>query len=388
MKRFLTGFIVFAIPAIFLITFITSQPPPPITASLVGLQASDDITGYARADHIRDFKFPDDHGPHPEFQTEWWYYTGNLEARDGRRFGYQLTFFRRAITPTMMPRESDWGTSQIYFAHFALTDVKNNRHIASERYSRGAGQLAGASGNPFRVWIENWSVATHPSTPLRSAQDATPLRLIARDANIALDLVLDARKPIALHGDRGLSKKSAEPGNASYYISFTRLDTEGTITIGDEEIAVQGSSWMDHEWSTAVLGKDAVGWDWFSIQLDDQRELMLFQIRQKDGSIEPLSSGTLIEADGTTRALTRDQFSIRVVNTWTSDKTRATYPARWNVAIPSADIALTILPRIENQEMNVSIVYWEGAVAVEGKSRGANVTGVGYVEMTGYAIAR
>ncbi|MBI5652314.1 MAG: carotenoid 1,2-hydratase [Chloroflexi bacterium] len=386
-------FIIFtlAIFAVILLTFLTAQPSPRITASIVGLQASNEIAGYARAERIRDFKFPDDHGPHPEFQTEWWYYTGNLQARDGRRFGYQLTFFRRAITPTAPPRESDWGTNQIYFAHFALTDVKNNRHTSTERFSRGAGQLAGARGDPFRVWIENWNVETVPSTPLRSAQDATSLhnaRLIADEPGYALDLMLTSRKPLVLHGERGLSQKSVEPGNASYYISFTRLDTEGTITINDEKIAVQGLSWMDHEWSTAVLGKDAVGWDWFSIQLDDHRELMLFQIRQKDGSIEPLSSGTLIEADGTTRALTRDQFSIQVLTTWTSPHTRAIYPARWNVAIPSADIALTITPRITNQEMNVSIVYWEGAVAVEGKSRGASVRGSGYVEMTGYAITR
>ena len=375
MKRviFLVGGSILALIA--LIVFVNSSQPPLVTASVVGLQASTDITGYARAERVRELKFPDDHGPHPEFQTEWWYYTGNLQASDGRRFGYQLTFFRRAIVPTTSARESDWGTNQIYFAHFALTDVKNNRHLASERYSRGAAGLAGATGNPFRVWIEDWH-----STALNT--DGSRVQLVARDAEgRALDLTLTSRKPPVLHGERGLSQKSADAGNASYYVSFTRLETSGTLTLNGETLSVTGNSWMDHEWSTAVLGENAVGWDWFSIQLDDQRELMLFQIRQKDGSIEPLSSGTLVERDGTTRKLTREQFEIQAQATWTSPQTRAMYPARWIIAVPSANIRLELQPLVADQEMNVSIVYWEGAV----RASGEGVSGSGFVEMTGYA---
>lgn len=379
MKRafFIVGGVMLALIAV--IVFVNSSQPPLVTASVVGLQAGTDIAGYARAERVRELKFPDDHGPHPEFQTEWWYYTGNLQASDGRRFGYQLTFFRRAIAPTANARESDWGTNQIYFAHFALTDVKNNRHTASERYSRGAAGLAGATGNPFRVWIEDWH-----STALNT--DGSRVQLVARDeAGRALNLTLTSRKPPVLHGERGLSQKSADVGNASYYVSFTRLETSGTITINDEQLTVTGSSWMDHEWSTAVLGENAVGWDWFSIQLDDQRELMLFQIRQKDGSIEPLSSGTLVERDGTTRKLARDQFEIQVQATWTSPQTRAMYPARWTLVVPSANMRLELQPYVADQEMNVSIVYWEGAVSVSGQSSGGVVRGSGFVEMTGYA---
>ncbi|MBI5304998.1 MAG: carotenoid 1,2-hydratase [Chloroflexi bacterium] len=361
---------------------LTSQPSPQVTASVVGLQASTDIAGYARADRARDFKFPDDHGPHPEFQTEWWYYTGNLQANDGRRFGYQLTFFRRAISSTANARASDWGTNQIYFAHFALTDVKNNQHTATERFSRGAAGLAGASGNPFRVWIENWNVETLHATSL--PDDGSRVQLFAEDEGRVLNLMLASQKPLVLQGDRGLSQKSADAGNASYYVSFTRLETSGTITVNSEQLTVTGTSWMDHEWSTAVLGENAVGWDWFSIQLSDNRELMLFQIRQKDGSIEPLSSGTLVEPDGTTRRLTRDQFDIHVQDKWTSPKSRATYPARWTIAVPSANIRLELKPYIADQEMNVSITYWEGAVEINGQSRGAPVNGKGFVEMTGY----
>lgn len=363
-------------------TLINAQQPPAISASVIGLQASNDITGYARADHIRAFKFPDDHGPHPDYQTEWWYYTGNLDAADGRHFGYQLTFFRRAITPTEIPRASDWATNQIYFAHFALTAVKNNSHTATERFSRGAAGLAGATGNPFRVWLETWDATARNN-------DGSRVQLRADDAGRALDLTLTARKPIVRQGDQGLSQKSADVGNASYYYSFTRLDTTGTITVNGETLAVKGLSWMDHEWSTAVLGPNAVGWDWFSIQLSDQRELMLFQIRQKDGSIEPLSSGTLIEPDGTTRHLARDEFKIDVRSTWKSPATGATYPGSWNVALPSENLQLNIQPYVADQENLVSIIYWEGAVAVSGQSGGGTVTGSGYVELTGYAgIAR
>ncbi len=353
--------------------FFNATQTPQVSASIVGLQASTDIAGYARADHVRDFKFPDDHGPHPEFQTEWWYYTGNLQARDGRRFGYQLTFFRRAITPTAAPRESAWATNQIYFAHFALTDEKTNRHESSERFSRGAAGLAGATGKPFRVWLETWE-----ATALNA--DGSRVQLRADEAGRALDLTLAATKPPVLHGERGLSQKSADAGNASYYISFTRLDTTGTLTLNGETFAVTGSSWMDHEFSTAVLGENAVGWDWFSIQLADNRELMLFQIRQKDGSIEPLSSGTLVEPDGTARRLSREQFSIEALASWKSGATGATYPAVWRVTIPAREMVLTITPVIADQEMRVSILYWEGAVEVSG-----TVRGVGFVEMTGYA---
>jgi len=375
MKRILLVIVALVLIAIIAFAFFNSQQPPAITASIVGLQTSDSIAGYARADRVRDLKFPDDHGAHPEYQTEWWYYTGNLDASNGRHFGYQFTFFRRAITPTEISRASNWATNQIYFAHFALTDVKNNTHTATERFSRGAAGLAGATGNPFRVWLETWdAVETLHATSLH-----------ADDAGRALNLTLTSSKPIVLQGDRGLSQKSADAGNASYYYSFTRLATTGTITVNGEQLAVNGTSWMDHEWSTAVLGPNAIGWDWFSIQLSDNRELMLFQIRQKDGSIEPLSSGTLVERDGSTRRLTREQIKIDVQSTWKSNATGATYPGSWNVTIPLADIQLNIKPYVADQEMLVSILYWEGAVGISGQSNSKTVAGSGFVEMTGYA---
>ena len=379
MKRILLIILALAALGIAAMVLIQSAPPA-ISANLVGLQSTTGTAGFARADRVRAFSFPLDHGPHPDFQTEWWYYTGNLDTADGRHFGYQLTFFRRALTPTETPRASDWATNQVYFAHFAITDVKNNSHWATERFSRGAAGLAGASGDPYRVWLENWAV-----TALNA--DGSRVQLHADDSAHAhaITLTLAAEKPLVLQGDRGLSQKSSGMGNASYYYSFTRLATEGTITVNGETVAVKGLSWMDHEFSTTVLGKDAVGWDWFSIQLSDQREVMYFQIRQKDGSIEPMSGGTLVEPDGSSHALTREQVNVQVLDTWTSPESGGVYPSRWRVSIPSANIQLTLKPYVADQEMRVSIVYWEGAVEITGTSNGAPVTGSGYVEMTGYA---
>lgn len=360
--------------------WLRSAPSSSVSAEIVALQSSEDTSGFARADRKRAFTFPADHGPHPEFQTEWWYYTGNLDTSDGRHFGYQLTFFRRAIAPVAPSRTSDWATNQIYFAHFAITDVKANDHFSTERFSRGAAGLAGATGEPYRIWLEDWEFAS-------LSPDAGRVQLRAADAGRALALTLEAEKPPTLHGDEGLSQKSNAVGNASYYVSFTRLKSEGTISVNGQTFTVRGLSWMDHEFGTTGLGPDAVGWDWFSIQLNDKREVMFFQIRQKDGSIEPLSSGTLIQPDGSTQHLTKEQVNVQVLDHWTSSQSGATYPARWTLTIPSANIALTLKPYIADQEMHVSFTYWEGAVAITGMSAGAAVTGNGYVELTGYATS-
>ncbi len=378
LKKVFIAVIALGVLAVIVMAFSRARPPENISAEITSLQTNDSIAGYARADHVRPFQLPQDQGPHPDFQTEWWYYTGNLDTADGRHFGYQLTFFRRAITSTATVRDSDWATNQIYFAHFALSDIKSNTHFANERFSRGAAGLAGASGDPYHVWLENWEV-----TSLNA--DGSRVQLKAEDSGRAINLTLEAAKPLVLQGDHGLSQKAEGNGNASYYVSYTRLTTQGSITTNAETVSVKGLSWMDHEFSTTELGPNAVGWDWFSIQLSDQRELMLFQIRQKDGGIDPLASGTLVEPDGSTKNLKREQFSVRVLSTWKSARSGATYPSRWEIAIPSADIQLTLEPYMADQEMNLSLVYWEGAVKINGKSNGASVNSSGYVEMTGYA---
>ncbi len=336
-----------------------------------------DITGFARAYAPREFRFPLDHGPHFDFQTEWWYYTGNLDTADGKHLGYQLTFFRRGLTPGTPKRESDLATNQIYFAHFAITNVEGNQHTFGERFSRGAAGLAGASGEPFGVWLEDWGVESLNA-------DGSAVHLRARDGGEAIDLTLRAAKPVVGHGERGLSPKSEQPGNASYYLSFTRMATEGQVTLNGQPVTVSGESWFDHEWSTSALGTAIVGWDWFALQLSDGRELMFYQFRLADGGKGPLSAGTLVLPNGSAVRLKVDEVQISVLDTWQSPEDKGIYPSRWRVVIPSAQIDLTVEPWIAEQEMRVSFPYWEGAVHLSGVSGGAAVTGNGYVELTGY----
>lgn len=357
-----------------------TRPPAPETPPL-GLSGTGDATGFTRALTPRVFSFPRDHGPHLDYQTEWWYYTGNLNLADGRHVGYQLTFFRRGLSPAAPERASAFGTNQIYFAHFAVTDVSGGRHQSFERFSRGAAGLAGASGEPFRVWLDDWQVEA-----LDVVGEQVHLR--AAQGGLALDLTLTAAKPIVAHGDAGLSPKSATPGNASYYLSYTRMTTTGAVTLADGSTqAATGESWFDHEWSTSALGVGAIGWDWFSLQLSDGQELMYFQIRQADGSIEPVSGGTLIAADGSTRRLAAAEVQIEVLDTWRSPISGADYPSGWRILIPSAGLDLQVTPWIAAQEMQVSFLYWEGAVQLAGTSQGAPVTGNGFVELTGYAAS-
>ncbi len=328
--------------------------------------------------------FPADHGPHDDFQTEWWYYTGNLTAATGEHFGYQLTFFRRALTPPdqRTARDSAWAADQVYMAHLALTDVSGGKHYAFEKLARGAAGLAGAQTEPFRVWLEDWSVAGPSAGQARlraSVNDA------ASNLDLSLDLNLADLKGPILQGDQGYSRKGPEPGNASYYVSLPRMATAGAVSVNGKPFAVDGLSWMDHEWSTSALGAEQAGWDWFSIQIDDDTELMFFQLRRADGSVDGFSSGTLIAADGSTRTLGPGDFSIEVTDRWRSPRTGAEYPAGWTLSVPSADLRLSLTPWLADQEMDVSYAYWEGAAKVAGTRNGQPVAGNGYVELTGYA---
>jgi predicted secreted hydrolase len=383
MKRWLKLLVGIGVVALFVGVplLLVQREEPQVQARLAALadEAPDDQpTGYLRVEGPTALEFPADHGPHLDYQTEWWYYTGNLVGDEGQHIGYQLTFFRRALAPPSLrtERESAWAADQVYMAHFALTDVAGRSHQAFERFARGAAGLAGAQAAPYQVWLEDWRVEEEAPgvTRMRAAQEG-----------LALDLMLVDRKGPILHGNRGYSPKGPMPGNASYYYSLTRLETSGTVQVGDASYQVSGLSWMDHEWSTSGLAADQVGWDWFSVQLDDGSELMVFQLRKADGNIDPFSSGTYIAADGSTRHLARDAFEIRVEDTWPSPHTGAIYPARWTVTVPAVDLVLEIEPHLAGQELTVSYAYWEGAVRIEGERAGQAVRGNGYVEMTGYA---
>ncbi|MEX2144275.1 MAG: lipocalin-like domain-containing protein [Anaerolineales bacterium] len=336
------------------------------------------MEGFTRASQPRPFDFPMDLGPHGDYRTEWWYYIGNLETEDGRHFGFELTFFRVALLPPNLAtsRSSEWATNQIYMAHFALTDVAGSQFHAFQRYSRGALSLAGAQAAPYRVWLEDWQV---------EQTGAARYLLRAANAGLAIELLLtDSKGPVA-HGEEGYSQKGPEQGNASYYYSQTRLLAQGSIHIADEVFAVSGTAWSDHEYSTSVLSTNQVGWDWFAIQLEDGSEVMLYYIRRADGSIDPFSSGTLVAQDGSTQSLARQDFAIESHTIWRSPHSGAEYPLGWTITIPSADLQLELTPFLLDQELNLSTIYWEGAVQISGTKTGQPVAGVGYVELTGYA---
>ncbi len=347
------------------------------TVDLVGLPVTP-AQGFQRVTGPVPLRFPLDQGAHPEYQTEWWYYTGNLVDEAGNRFGYQLTFFRRGIVPSSDEAAgmSAWRTTQVYFAHFALTDVTREQFAYRERFSRGAAGLAGAQGEPtFSVWLENWSV--------QQIDDAT-YRLEASSDGMALELTLTDHKGFILQGDRGYSPKGTEEGNASIYISETRLESSGMLSLNGATYTVKGWSWMDHEFSTSALGPGQVGWDWYSIQFDDGSELMLFNLRDAQGQPDAFAAGTWIAADGSTRSLTREDFAVTVTSTWKSPHSGASYPAGWQVRVLPLGLDFNIQPLLADQELNTSFTYWEGAVSVQGSREGVSLNGYGYVELTGY----
>jgi predicted secreted hydrolase len=449
--------------------------------SVAAALAAPDARGFARALAPRPFVFPADHGSHPEYRTEWWYYTGNLTARDGRRFGFQLTFFRSALAPPLAPslpaasslspspapsppgpsppppsapaaagssgRTSAWAARQVWFAHFAVTDAAGHRFQAGERWERQALGLAGAQSSPFRVWVGPWSASaagpeaagTPPmrltafrgaaaSTDAASASGASAAGDSAAGqtgVETAIDLVLTSGLPPVPQGDRGLSAKSAEAGNASYYYSLPRLAAAGTLRLGAESLAVSGSAWMDREWSTSSLAAGEVGWDWFALQLDDGWELMLYRLRRRPpaaaaGPIapearardaapagpagladsagpagladlaDPASLVTLIAPDGRTERFPLAALRFTSTGAWTSPASHVRYPAGWRLTLPAAGPAafdLTVQPLLEDQELRLSFRYWEGALTASGTHGGRPVTARGYVELTGYGEA-
>jgi predicted secreted hydrolase len=361
----------------------SSPPRLGATLSVTEALATTSTEGFERALAPRKLAFPADHGPHQRFRTEWWYWTGNLRAAGGggdRRFGFQLTFFRTALAAAVAPRRSAWETRDVYMAHLALTDVDAGRFHARDRWARGALDLAGAAGDPFRVWLGDWVAEA-------GAPTGWPLRLRAGEGDLRIDLTLAAGKVPVLHGERGLSRKSVEPGNASYYYSLTRMPVSGEVQAGGGALRVEGLAWMDREWSTSALGPDQVGWDWFALQLEDGRELMLYRLRQRDGGISPASQGTLVLADGTTRALDRDAAEVLVLDHWTSPRGGTRYPARWRLRVPTESLDVVVTPLLRDQELDLAVRYWEGAVRVEGTAGGRPLGGSGYVELVGYATA-
>ena len=328
----------------------------------------------------RKISFPNDHASHPEYKTEWWYYTGHLSTESGKQYGYQVTFFRFGLRD----RQKENGQEKplftdLYMAHFALSDVAQKKFFFRERINRGLGGKAGALTDRYLVWNEDWKVEAKGNDHF----------IEVKDRGTALKLRLTSLKAPVLHGQNGLSRKGEGEGRASYYYSLTRLQTDGVIEIAGAKEKVEGLSWMDHEFGSNQLRDDQVGWDWFSIQLDNRTEIMLYLIRHNDGSPDPYSSGTFVAPDGTRRHLQLKDFRVEVLDRWKSPKSGASYPMKWKVTIPGEDLELEILPAFQDQELitnrSTRVTYWEGAVTLSGTMRQKAMKGSGYVEMTGYA---
>jgi predicted secreted hydrolase len=350
--------------------------------------AADETENYLAVTGPCNLEFPADHGAHPGYRTEWWYYTGNLESENGDPYGFQLTFFRRQISPPgadrKWPRQpSAWRTRQVYLAHAAVTDIAGRQHLQAEDVARQALGLAGVTQteNQTIVFLKNWSV--------QIARDSQVLKVNAGD--FAFELNFKPAKPPVLHGDRGYSLKGSTPERASCYYSFSRLTGQGRISTGGKPVAVSGAAWMDHEFSTALLEPGITGWDWFSLQLDDQSEIMVFLLRTEKQTLQAASSGTFVDAAGQTRHLNKNDFKIEVLDTWKSRHSSARYPSRWRLRIEPLSIDVTVKPNLSDQEMrtlgSTGVTYWEGSVSIEGRKEGRPVKGRGYVELTGYAGA-
>ncbi len=330
------------------------------------------------------FSFPRDHGSHPDFRTEWWYYTGHLKTASGKDLGFEVTFFRVGLRSedAAAPQKSAWTMRNVSLAHFAITDIGKQKFRFYEKLNRSTPFTADSATGRLDVFNEQWNVRSQPDGSHR---------LIAAASGDSIDLNLRSLKPPAIHGENGISIKAEGIGYASHYYSLTRMQVKGSVTTSGKPENVTGLAWMDHEFGSAVLRENQTGWDWFSLQLNDGRELMLYIIRSADGSPDVTSSGSLIERDGKVRHLRRGEFLVSATGKWKSAKSKATYPMGWTISVPSEQLQLTVRDRMKAQELittsSTQITYWEGAVSVSGTSRGLPLAGVGYVEMTGYAEA-
>ena len=348
----------------------------PAITRLVDALGGTDTEGYLRADHVRGFPFPEDHGAHTGFRDEWWYLTGNLDTENGDRFGFHITFFRSALAPEFSGdetfRRSDWATRHIWMAHSAITDVAARRHVSEERFAREAAGLAGATDPADTVWLEDWSL---------SGLGGARWRLVGGAGPFVLELELTPLREPVLQGDRGLSQKGSEPGAASFYYSVPRIAAEGTIREGEYTRRVAGQAWLDREWSTGVLDPEQIGWDWFALQLDDGTDIMFYHLRLQDGSIDPLSKGRWMPRDAPDQLLTLEDAELTARRFATLPSGRR-YPVAWTLSLPAFDRKLFVDAVLDGQEMDSFIPYWEGAVDVR-DAEGRNI-GRGFVELTGY----
>jgi predicted secreted hydrolase len=336
------------------------------------------------------FEFPRDHFDHPDFATEWWYFTGNIADASGRPFGFELTFFRQATDIKAAQHDAEttvWNLDQIYLAHFAVSDLQGREFFHTQRLNRAGPELAGISKTHGRYWNGNWQVRWLAGLTNTDGPNKAELQAVTSEA--VLRLTLEAKKGPVIHGLNGISQKGPEPGEASHYISFTRLATKGTLTWRGKSYLVHGLAWMDHEFFSHQLDASQAGWDWFSVQLENNEEFMFYRLRKKNGEGDPYSSGTFVDRNGVSHFLEGKDIVLEQTGaTWTSPKTKAKYPIGWRLRIPALGLDLLQTTPLESQELEakgaIGPSYWEGVVRYSGTREGQPVKGSGYLEMTGY----
>ncbi len=352
-------------------------------ATLVFLQATFVFADWKRALPGWTYEFPRDHYAHPDFKTEWWYFTGHLRAKDGREFGYQITFFRHGTIP---PGGAEGTTSRFlkrafHFGHFAVSDISKERFHFDQKIVRGAFGEGGDQTDPDKTtiaWLDDWKLE----------RSGNQFAFAASLDGVSLNLKLTPSKPITVNGSDGVSQKSPGAGNATHYYSITRLASSGTLKLGTESLDVAGESWFDREWGTNQLAADQVGWDWFSIQFEDNTELMIYRLRTADGGTHGSSGGTFVDGQGASRPLKSEDFRLVPGKTWKSDDSGGRYPVEWTISVPSLDLELEVGAAFKSQELALPLItYWEGAIEAGGKKNGKAIQGRGYLEMTGYAGA-
>lgn len=375
MRRDLVILLVFCVLAAGWLVQRAGSPEPAGTALDTTALLNDAPEAFRRVTGPRPFEFPADHALHKGVRNEWWYFTGNLAGPEGRRFGLQFTLFRFAIAPDGGSSGTDpaamsdeFSADAVWMAHLAVSDIENRRFLNRERFARGSLGLAGATED--RWWLRDWQVR----------RTTEGWRLTADAGEFAVNLDLEALKPIVLQGDRGYSQKGPAPGNASHYYSITRLAAEGLLTIGGTDHPVEGALWLDREWGSSQLGPGIEGWDWFALQLDDGRDLMVYRLRTEAGEASEFSSGALVGSDGSVRILDHGAFSLEPERSW-RDPDGVEWPLDWRVCVPSADLDLRVRPAFDAQMWRTQVRYWEGAVDV---SDAGGAVGRGYLELSGY----
>jgi len=377
-----------------LITLVSAcnQQDQPNTGVSLHAELGGAAEGYERACGPRQFNFPADHSAHPSFRNEWWYITGNLENDAGKRFGFHITFFRIANEPLtneapvnettakktpVVQKDSNWRSNEFYMAHFAVT-AEGGEIKTHERFSRSAAGLAGAApdtDNLVKVWLDDWQlVATQED-------DQLVWHLSLSESDLKLDLTLSPEKPRVLQGEAGYSQKSADPCNSSYYYSYTRLKTDGSLQIDDTTHNVAGSSWLDREWSSSALGDNQSGWDWFALQLDDGRDIMLYQLRMNDGSRDNYSHAVEIDHDGRATEIPIENITLNTTRWWQSEAGNR-YPVAGTIYRRDTNETLVFEPLVDDQLLDLTVRYWEGAIHLTDTEN--KPLGRGYMELTGY----